>query len=79
MPSNAANTQGKVQFASSYAIHYLHIFIFALAVTHVLYSITTWGLGRLKMRTWKAWEDGTRTLDYQFYNVCNIDGDEILN
>ncbi|XP_019193211.1 PREDICTED: MLO-like protein 12 [Ipomoea nil] len=60
--------KGKVQFASSYAIHQLHIFIFALAVTHVLYSITTWGLGRLKMRTWKAWEDGTRTLDYQFYN-----------
>ncbi|XP_031108244.1 uncharacterized protein LOC116012729 isoform X3 [Ipomoea triloba] len=23
-----------------------------------------------QMRTWKAWEDGTRTLDYQFYNVC---------
>nr|GMC74490.1 MLO-like protein 12 [Ipomoea batatas] len=46
----------------------MHIFIFALAVTHVLYSITTWGLGRLKMRTWKAWEEGTRTLDYQFHN-----------
>nr|GLL23213.1 MLO-like protein 12 isoform X2 [Ipomoea trifida] len=45
--------KGKVQFASAYAIHQLHIFIFALAVTHV-------------MRSWKDWEHETKTLDYQF-------------
>ncbi|XP_019193214.1 PREDICTED: MLO-like protein 12 isoform X2 [Ipomoea nil] len=60
--------KGKVQFASAYAIHQLHIFIFALAVTHVVYCITTWGLGKLKMRSWKDWEHETKTLDYQFYH-----------
>lgn len=60
--------KGKVQFASSYAIHQLHIFIFVLAVAHVLYSIATFALGRLKMRKWRAWEDETKTIEYQFYN-----------
>lgn len=60
--------KGKVQFASSYAIHQLHIFIFVLAVAHVLYCIATFALGRLKMRKWRAWEDETKTIEYQFYN-----------
>ncbi|KAA8539335.1 hypothetical protein F0562_026027 [Nyssa sinensis] len=59
---------GKVQFVSAYGIHQLHIFIFVLAVSHVLYCITTLGLGRLKMRKWKAWEDETKTLEYRYYN-----------
>ncbi|KAK3035358.1 hypothetical protein RJ639_033642, partial [Escallonia herrerae] len=46
----------------------LHIFIFVLAVFHVLYCIITLGLGRLKMRKWKAWEDETKTTEYRFYN-----------
>ncbi|KAM3345351.1 MLO-like protein 12 [Capsicum galapagoense] len=60
--------KGKVQFASSYAIHQLHIFIFVLAIAHVLYCIATFALGRLKMRKWRAWEDETKTIEYQFYN-----------
>ncbi|NP_001305633.1 MLO-like protein 12 [Solanum tuberosum] len=64
----SCDKKGKVQFASSYAIHQLHIFIFVLAVAHVLYCIATFALGRLKMRKWRAWEDETKTIEYQFYN-----------
>ncbi|XP_068331134.1 MLO-like protein 6 isoform X2 [Pyrus communis] len=61
--------KGKVAFVSSYGIHQLHIFIFVLAVFHVLYCILTLGLGRYKMRTWKVWEKETKSIDYrQFYN-----------
>ncbi|KAL6979309.1 Protein mlo2, partial [Sarracenia purpurea var. burkii] len=56
----------KVPFVSSDGIHQLHIFIFVLAVFHVLYCILTMVLGRLKMRSWKAWEKETRTAEYQF-------------
>ncbi|KAG5566766.1 hypothetical protein RHGRI_002340 [Rhododendron griersonianum] len=59
-------TYGQVPFVSSDGIHQLHIFIFVLAVFHVLYCILTMVLGRLKMRSWKAWEMETRTAEYQF-------------
>lgn len=58
--------QGKVPFVSTDGIHQLHIFIFVLALFHVLYCITTLALGRAKMRKWKAWEMETRTAEYQF-------------
>ncbi|XP_024028747.1 MLO-like protein 12 [Morus notabilis] len=58
----------KVAFVSAYGIHQLHIFIFVLAVFHVLYCIITLALSRTKMRKWKAWEMETRTTDYQFSN-----------
>ncbi|KAA8518776.1 hypothetical protein F0562_016450 [Nyssa sinensis] len=58
--------EGKVPFVSNYGIHQLHIFIFALAVFHVLYCIITMAFGRLKMRKWKAWERETKTTEYQF-------------
>ncbi|XWS73734.1 hypothetical protein CRYUN_Cryun02cG0154000 [Craigia yunnanensis] len=58
--------QGKVPFVSSDGIHQLHIFIFVLAVFHVLYCILTMALGRAKMRSWKRWEKETRTIEYQF-------------
>ncbi|XP_073286684.1 MLO-like protein 12 [Primulina huaijiensis] len=58
--------KGKVPFVSSDGIHQLHIFIFLLAVFHVLYCILTLALGRAKMRSWKAWEKETRTAEYQF-------------
>ncbi|XP_052184520.1 MLO-like protein 6 isoform X2 [Diospyros lotus] len=56
----------KVPFVSADGIHQLHIFIFVLAVFHVIYCILTMVLGRLKMRSWKAWEKETRTVEYQF-------------
>ncbi|XVE79072.1 hypothetical protein DITRI_Ditri14bG0028400 [Diplodiscus trichospermus] len=58
--------EGKEPFVSSKAINQLHIFIFVLAVSHVLYCILTWALGRAKMRRWKRWEKETRTIEYQF-------------
>ncbi|KAL5733462.1 hypothetical protein ACOSP7_032801 [Xanthoceras sorbifolium] len=60
--------KGQVAFVSAYGIHQLHIFIFVLAVFHVLYCITTLALGRTKMKKWKGWEDETRTIEYQYYN-----------
>ncbi|KAF9595586.1 hypothetical protein IFM89_001058 [Coptis chinensis] len=58
--------KGKVSLISTDGIHQLHIFIFVLAVSHVLYCIITMALGRLKMRRWKAWERETRTAEYQY-------------
>ncbi|XP_028797050.1 MLO-like protein 2 [Neltuma alba] len=60
--------KGKVAFVSAYGIHQLHIFIFVLAIFHVLQCIITLALGRTKMNKWKNWEDETKTLEYQCYN-----------
>ncbi|XP_039061177.1 MLO-like protein 12 [Hibiscus syriacus] len=60
--------QGKVALVSAYGIHQLHIFIFVLAVSHILYCILTYALGRTKMRKWKVWENETKTIEYQYYN-----------
>ncbi|XVF04954.1 hypothetical protein REPUB_Repub05bG0128400 [Reevesia pubescens] len=58
--------QGKVALVSEDGIHQLHIFIFVLALFHVIYCILTLALGRLKMRSWKKWEKETKTIEYQF-------------
>ncbi|ESW23747.1 hypothetical protein PHAVU_004G071800 [Phaseolus vulgaris] len=60
--------KGKVAFVSAYGIHQLHIFIFVLAIFHIIQCIVTLALGRTKMRRWKKWEDETKTIEYQFYN-----------
>ncbi|KAL3523440.1 hypothetical protein ACH5RR_016274 [Cinchona calisaya] len=60
--------KGKMQFVSGNGLNQLHIFIFVLAVSHVLYCIMTLGLGTLKMRKWKSWEVETKTIEYQYYN-----------
>ncbi|KAJ9684577.1 hypothetical protein PVL29_016848 [Vitis rotundifolia] len=59
-------SKGKVPLVSSYGIHQLHIFIFVLALFHVIYCVATLALGRTKMRRWKAWEDQTKTIEYQY-------------
>ncbi|XP_020526741.1 MLO-like protein 6 isoform X2 [Amborella trichopoda] len=58
--------QGKVPLISYDGTHQLHIFIFVLAVFHVLYCISTMALGRLKMKRWKKWEQETKTIEYQW-------------
>ncbi|XP_068315734.1 MLO-like protein 6 [Pyrus communis] len=60
--------KGKVALVSAYGIHQLHMFIFVLAVFHVLYCILTLGFGRYKMRKWKVWENETRSIEYQYQN-----------
>ncbi|XP_018450775.1 MLO-like protein 2 [Raphanus sativus] len=60
--------KGKVPFVSAYGIHQLHIFIFVLALVHVIYCIVTYALGKTKMRKWEKWEDETKTIEYQYSN-----------
>ncbi|KAL3825919.1 hypothetical protein ACJIZ3_021948 [Penstemon smallii] len=66
MDSGKTHARGKVPLVSTDGIHQLHIFIFVLAVFHVLCCIATLALGRAKMRRWKAWEMETRTAEYQY-------------
>ncbi|KAF8406726.1 hypothetical protein HHK36_008818 [Tetracentron sinense] len=61
-------SKDKVPLISQSAVHQLHIFIFVLAVFHVLYSVMTMALGQAKMKKWKAWELETTSLEYQFTN-----------
>ncbi|KAK1562027.1 hypothetical protein Q3G72_005020 [Acer saccharum] len=61
-------SEGKVSLISENGIHQIHQFIFALAVMQILYSTLTMGLGRAKMRRWKAWEKETQTIEYQVAN-----------
>jgi len=58
--------KGKVSLISTNGVHQLHIFIFVLAVFHVVYSVATMALARMKMRRWKKWEQETNSLEYQF-------------
>lgn len=50
---------GFMQLISLNGLHQLHIFIFFLAVLHVIFSGITMTLGRLKIRAWKVWERQT--------------------
>ncbi|KAI5660889.1 hypothetical protein M9H77_20212 [Catharanthus roseus] len=67
-PNFCSKKGEKVPLVSSYAMHQLHIFIFLLAVIHVLYSVILMALGYAKMKKWKAWESETSSLEYQFSN-----------
>ncbi|TYK11361.1 MLO-like protein 10 isoform X1 [Cucumis melo var. makuwa] len=59
---------GKVSLISIDGLHQLHILIFFLAVFHVLFSVITMTLGRVKIRGWKEWEQETLTHNYEFFN-----------
>ncbi|XP_073112838.1 MLO protein homolog 1 [Elaeis guineensis] len=65
---NCSKYKDKVPLISQSGIHQLHIFIFVLAVFHVLYSVLTMALGKAKMKKWKTWEAETASLEYQFSN-----------
>ncbi|PRQ19357.1 hypothetical protein RchiOBHm_Chr7g0216341 [Rosa chinensis] len=54
--SGHACAEGEVPLISINGLHQLHIFIFFLAVFHVIYGAITMTLGRLKIRRWKQWE-----------------------
>ncbi|OWM81163.1 hypothetical protein CDL15_Pgr007194 [Punica granatum] len=58
---------GHVPLISLNGLHQLHIFIFFLAVFHVIYSVITMTLGRLKIREWKEWERESDT-DHEYLN-----------
>ncbi|XP_074567260.1 MLO-like protein 1 [Curcuma longa] len=58
--STYCRNKGKVPLLSIEAIHQLHIFIFVLAVSHVVLSLITVVLGIAQMRTWRNWEDAAQ-------------------
>lgn len=49
--------KGKAPLLSLTALHHLHIFIFALAVSHVIFCALTILFASAKIRLWKRWED----------------------
>lgn len=59
---------GKVPLITYSGLHQLHIFIFLLAVFHILYSVITIVLAKAKMKKWETWESETSSLEYQFTN-----------
>ncbi|KMZ62687.1 MLO-like protein 1 [Zostera marina] len=48
--------EGKVPLMSIDALHQLHIFIFVLAISHVIFCVLTMVLGSIKINNWKKWE-----------------------
>ncbi|KAI5670041.1 hypothetical protein M9H77_19894 [Catharanthus roseus] len=56
--------KGKVPLLSLTALHHLHIFIFVLAVSHVIFCAFTILFGGLKIRQWKRWEDAIQNEEY---------------
>lgn len=55
--------KGKVPLLSQEALHQLHIFIFVLALTHVIFSALTILFAGAKIRQWKHWEDSIHKKD----------------
>eukprot|EP00252_Welwitschia_mirabilis_P003991 TRINITY_DN14103_c0_g1_i1.p1 TRINITY_DN14103_c0_g1~~TRINITY_DN14103_c0_g1_i1.p1 ORF type:complete len:312 (-),score=42.51 TRINITY_DN14103_c0_g1_i1:24-959(-) len=49
--------EGKRPFLSTEGMHQLHIFIFVLAIVHVVFCVLTMLLGSAKIQSWKYWED----------------------
>uniref|UniRef100_A0A2N9EXT0 Uncharacterized protein n=1 Tax=Fagus sylvatica TaxID=28930 RepID=A0A2N9EXT0_FAGSY len=69
--------EGKVPLLSLEALHQLHIFIFVLAVVHVIFCVTTMFLGGYRIRQWKVWEEsekGKNTNAYQQYEFVRHRG-----
>ncbi|VVB17473.1 unnamed protein product [Arabis nemorensis] len=56
--------KGKVALVSAYGIHQLHIFIFVLAVFHILYCITTYALGKTKTCFFRQFFGSVTKVDY---------------
>lgn len=65
---NTCQHKGKISLLSRNGINQLHTLIIILALFHVCSSVITLGLGMVKMKTWKSWEDETGTLEYEFSN-----------
>lgn len=64
-------SEGKKPFLSLEAVHQLHIFIFVLAIVHVLFSVLTMLLGSAKIRTWKPWEEDIQEKRYRTEDAIN--------
>ncbi|KAJ3675350.1 hypothetical protein LUZ60_004392 [Juncus effusus] len=62
---------GKVPLLSLEAIDQLHIFLFVLAVTHVVLSLVTLLLGNTQINNWSDWEDAIQKEDDTPNNTIN--------
>ncbi|KAL2633218.1 hypothetical protein R1flu_004697 [Riccia fluitans] len=60
---NYCEDKGKKPFVSLEGLHQLHIFIFVLAITHVVYSLLTVLLGFARVYHWKQWEADSQGQD----------------
>ncbi|XP_039158817.1 MLO-like protein 1 [Eucalyptus grandis] len=56
--------KGKVPLLSLTALHHLHIFIFVLAVVHVVFCALTILCGGVQLRLWKRWEDAIQKKEF---------------
>uniref|UniRef100_A0A1J3G1D8 MLO-like protein n=2 Tax=Noccaea caerulescens TaxID=107243 RepID=A0A1J3G1D8_NOCCA len=56
--------KGKAPLMSVSALHELHIFIFVLAVSHIIFCLLTILFGTMKIMQWRKWEDQVLEKDY---------------
>ncbi|CAN1781660.1 MLO protein homolog 1 [Linum perenne] len=56
--------QGKVPLISVTGVHQLHIFVFVLAVFHILYCVITMTLGRAKVAFFRQFSGSITKVDY---------------
>ncbi|XP_076933496.1 MLO-like protein 1 [Bidens hawaiensis] len=61
--------KNKVPLLSLEALHQLHIFIFILAVAHVIFSVLTVVFGVIKIQAWKHWEESITKDDFDHSKV----------
>ncbi|KAI3822858.1 hypothetical protein L1987_10457 [Smallanthus sonchifolius] len=64
-------SKGMTSFISENGVNQLNTFICVLAIMQIVYSVVTMALGRAKMRSWKAWEQETQTIEYLVANDPN--------
>ncbi|XP_057954863.1 MLO-like protein 6 [Malania oleifera] len=64
----SCQAKGMVSLISRDGIRQLNIFLFVLAVFRILCCVLTMCLGITKIGRWQAWEEETRTLDYEIEN-----------
>lgn len=70
--SNFCISQGKIPLLSTEALEQLHIFIFILALVHVLFCVSTMVLAGAKTRKWKRWEEKIRKEELQQEQDMNL-------
>ncbi|XP_058723658.1 MLO-like protein 13 isoform X3 [Vicia villosa] len=77
--SQHCRLEGKVPLLSLEGLHHLHIFIFVLAVVHVVFCVTTVVLGGARIRQWKSWEDHAKKNTIDSSETLRKELDEFLN
>nr|TKS10941.1 MLO-like protein 3 [Populus alba] len=66
--SDYCGSRGMTSLISQSGVNQLNIFICVIAIMQILHTVLTMALGRAKIRSWKAWERETQTVEYQAAN-----------